>query len=151
MPPSPFHFPESCVYGFLADLMVVIHVGYVGYVVLGQLLIWAGWALGWKWVRNFWFRATHLLAIAVVAFEQVFDIRCPLTAWEEHFRELAGQPVSGETFLGRLMHSILFHDFQPWVFAAIYFTTLAVVVLTLVLCPPRLPRRRSHLISPPTA
>src|SRR5215216_1255065 len=76
-------------YGFLADLMVAVHVGYVGYVVVGQLLIWLGWALGWKWVRNFWFRATHLLAIGIVAYEEVMGIRCPLSVWEEHFRELA--------------------------------------------------------------
>jgi len=129
-------------YGFLADLMVAIHVGYVSYVVLGQLLIWLGWALRWKWVRNFWFRATHLLAIGIVAFEEVMDIRCPLTVWEEHFRELAGQPTTGETFLGRLMHSVIFYDFQPWVFTTIYMTTLAVVVLTLIFCPPRRPFRK---------
>ena len=74
-------------YGFLADLMVAIHIGYVGYVVVGQLLIWLGWAMGRQFVRNFWFRATHLLAIAVVAYEEVMDIRCPLSIWEEHFRE----------------------------------------------------------------
>jgi ABC-type branched-subunit amino acid transport system permease subunit len=132
-------------YGFLADLMVAIHVSYVAYVVLGQVAIWVGWAFGSRFARNFWFRSTHLLSIAVVAFEQVFDIRCPLTVWEETFREKAGQPISGETFLGRLMHSLLFHDFQPWVFAAIYYTTLAVVALTLILCPPRWPFRRSAL------
>lgn len=130
-------------YGFLADLMVAIHVGYVAYVVLGQFLIWAGWAFGRRWVRNFWFRATHLLAIAVVAVEQFFEIRCPLTVWEEYFREKAGQPVTGETFLGRLLHSLIFFDFQPWVFGAIYYTTLAVVVLTLILCPPRRPFKRA--------
>ena len=130
-------------YGFLADLMVAIHVGYVAYVVLGQLLIWAGWALGRTFVRNFWFRATHLLAIAVVAFEQVFEIRCPLSIWEEHFRELAGQPTNGETFLGRILHSLIFYQAEPWVFAAIYYTTLALVVLTLVLCPPRWPLRKA--------
>jgi hypothetical protein len=128
-------------YGFLADLMVAIHVGYVGYVVVGQLLIWFGWAMGWQLVRNFWFRATHLLAIAVVAYEEVMDIRCPLSVWEEYFREKAGQPVSGETFLGRLMHSLIFYDFQPWVFTVIYMTTLGVVVLTLFLCRPRWPFR----------
>lgn len=132
-------------YGFLADLMVAIHVGYVGYVVVGQLLIWLGWAMGWRFVRNFWFRTTHLLAIGVVAYEELMHIRCPLTVWEEHFRELAGQPITGETFLGRLMHSILFHDFQPWVFAAIYYTTLAVVLLTLVFCRPRWPFSKSNL------
>ncbi|HJZ90807.1 MAG TPA: DUF2784 domain-containing protein [Gemmataceae bacterium] len=128
-------------YGFLADLMVAIHVGYVGYVVLGQLVIWAGWAFGRQFVRNFWFRATHLLAIGVVAYEEVMHIRCPLTVWEEHFRELAGQPTTGETFLGRLMHSIIFYDFEPWVFTVIYMSTLAFVVLTLVFCPPRWPFR----------
>lgn len=126
-------------YDFLADLMVAIHVGYIAYVVVGQLLILAGWALGKRWVRNFWFRATHLLAIAVVAFEQLYDIRCPLTVWEEYFRELAGQPVTGETFLGRLLHSLIFFDFEPWVFGAIYYSTLAVVAATLILCPPRRP------------
>ncbi|HEX3147633.1 MAG TPA: DUF2784 domain-containing protein [Gemmataceae bacterium] len=135
-------------YGFLADLMVAIHVGYVAYVVLGQLATWMGWALGRRFVRNFWFRSTHLLAIAVVAIEQAFAIRCPLTVWEESFRVKAGQPVSGETFLGRLMHSLLFHDFQPWVFAAIYYTTLAVVALTLFLCPPRWPCRGKSAMKP---
>jgi hypothetical protein len=82
------------------------------------------------------------LAIAIVAFEQVFEIRCPLTVWEEHFRELAGQPVTGETFIGRLLHSILFYNCEPWVFGAIYYTTLAAVALTLILFPPRWPFRR---------
>ena len=130
-------------YGFLADLMVAIHVGYVGYVVVGQFLIWLGWAAGWKWVRNFWFRATHLLAIGIVAYEELMGIRCPLSVWEEHFRELAGQPTTGETFLGRMLHSLIFYDFQPWVFTTIYMTTLSVVALTLILCPPRRPFRRT--------
>ena len=129
-------------YGFLADLMVAIHVSYVGYVVVGQLLIWLGWAFGRQWVRNLWFRASHLLAIGIVAYEELMDIRCPLSVWEEHFRELAGQPTSGETFLGRMLHSLIFYDFQPWVFEAIYYTALAVVLLTLLLCPPRRPFRR---------
>src|SRR5262245_59373834 len=123
--------------------MVATHLGYGGCVVVGQLLIWLGWALGWKWVRNFWFRATHLLAIAIVAYEEVMGIRCPLSVWEEYFREKAGQPTTGETFLGRLLHSLIFYDFQPWVFTTIYLTTLSVVLLTLILCRPRWPFRRA--------
>lgn len=134
-------------YGFLADLMVAIHVAYVGYVVVGQLVIWAGWAFGRQFVRNFWFRATHLVAIAIVAYEELMNIRCPLTIWEEQFRVMAGQPTTGETFLGRLMHSLIFYDFQPWVFTVIYMTTLAVVVLTLIFCPPRWPFRRKATVT----
>lgn len=35
-------------YGAVADLIVVIHVGYVAYVIVGQILIWRGWAIGWR-------------------------------------------------------------------------------------------------------
>lgn len=127
-------------YGFLADLMVAVHVGYVAYVLAGEALILVGWWRGWGWVRNFWFRATHLLAIAVVMFEEVAGLRCPLTVWEEWLRVRAGQPVTGETFVGRLLHSVLFYDDAPrWVFTAGYSAATAVVLATLLLCPPRRP------------
>ncbi len=125
---------------FLADLMVAIHVGYVGYVVVGQLLIMIGWPLGWKWIRNFWFRSTHLAAIGFVAFEEAIDMRCPLTVWEEHFRELAGQPVSGETFLSRFLHNLIFIDLPSWGYTAVHLGMAAVVLLTFFLCLPNWPR-----------
>lgn len=134
-------------YGFLADVMVTVHVGYVLYVLVGEVLILAGWGLGWGWVRNFWFRATHLVAIGVVVFEEFFGIRCPLTVWEEQLRVLAGQPVTGETFVGRLFHALLFYEDAPqWVFAATHAAVGAVVLATFVLCPPRRPfaRGRGH-------
>ncbi|WP_020470664.1 DUF2784 domain-containing protein [Zavarzinella formosa] len=128
-------------YGFLADLMVAIHVGYVGYVVLGQLVIWLGWALGWGGIRNVWFRLSHLAAIGFVAFEEAIQMRCPLTDWEEHFRELAGQPVSGETFVGRLMHSLIFVQFEEsWPYTVIHLGFAALVFGTFILCPPRFRR-----------
>jgi hypothetical protein len=126
-------------YGFLADLLVAVHVGYVAYVLIGEALIVAGWPAGWRWVRNFWFRATHLFAIGVVVVEEFVGLRCPLTVWEEWLRVRAGQPVTGETFVGRLLHSILFYDAPPWAFTAGYAVTGAVVLVTLFLSPPRRP------------
>jgi hypothetical protein len=134
-------------YGLLADLVVGIHVGYVAFVIVGQVLIWAGWALGWRWVRNFWFRAVHLVMIGAVVFEELSGIRCPLTVWEEALRELAGQPVTGESFLGRALHWMLFYEAPGWMFRVGYLTTGALVLGTFVLCPPRRPfgRRRGRL------
>jgi hypothetical protein len=126
-------------YGFLADLVVAVHVGYVGYVVAGQLLILIGWLAGWSWVRNFWFRATHLLAMAVVVFEELQNIRCPLSVWEEKLRILAGQPTTGETFMGRILHSILFYNAEPWVFRVGYLAFGALILITFVFCLPRRP------------
>ena len=56
-------------------------------------------------------------------------------------------PMIGETFLGRMMHTLLFHDFPDWVFGAIYYVTLAVVLLTLVLCRPRWPFGRKEAVA----
>ncbi len=101
-------------YRLLADLIVGVHVAYVSYVVLGQLLIWLGLALRWQWVRNPWFRWTHLIMIVIVGVEAVLNIECPLTNWESRFRVLAGQTVSGESFVGRLLHNLIFVSWPPW-------------------------------------
>ncbi|MCE9532635.1 MAG: DUF2784 domain-containing protein [Planctomycetes bacterium] len=127
--------------GFLADLIVGVHVAYVAYVVVGLLLILIGWALGWKWVRNIWFRLTHLAAIGYVVYEEIMEIRCPLSIWEEHFRALAGQPTTGETFLGRMLHSLIFYDAPPIVFTIGYLSFGTLVLLTFLFCRPRWPTR----------
>lgn len=124
-------------YVILADLIVAIHVAFVAYVVIGQLLILAGVVARWGWVRNLWFRCSHFLAIGIVALETLIGMSCPLTVWEDQLRSAAGQPVAEATFIGRLMHNILFYDLPPWVFSTAYLTFFGLVVLTFVLAPPR--------------
>ena len=74
------------IYGFLADLVVFVHLLYVGYVVVGQLAIFAGVVLKWQWIRNPWFRWTHLIMICIVAAEAIVNFECPLTSWESDLR-----------------------------------------------------------------
>lgn len=128
-------------YGLLADLLVAVHVGYVAFVVVGLLLIVVGWVRGWSWVRNPWFRVPHLIAIGFVALEEAIDMRCPLTVWEEHFRGLAGQEFTGQTFISRMLHSLIFFDGPPWVFTALHVGFAALVFVAFVCCPPRFRRR----------
>src|SRR5262245_19885191 len=98
-------------YGVAADVLVGVHLAYVAYVVLGQLAIIIASPFKWQWARNPWFRFTHLLAIGIVAFEEVCGLRCPLTVWEQQLRELGGQGFNGsETFMGRLFHNMLFFE-----------------------------------------
>src|SRR5262245_3370261 len=125
-------------YGFLADLVVAIHLAYVGYVLLGQLAIVIAAPMRWQWARNPWFRFTHLLAIGIVVYEAIYNIRCPLSVWEEQLRMMGGGSPIGETFMGRLLHSVLFIDNMPEVFfTTLYIAMLVVVVQGLVMYPPR--------------
>jgi hypothetical protein len=127
-------------YAFWADVIVAFHLCYVGFVVVGELFIVAGWILGWRWVRNPWFRLVHLLAIAVVVWESLFHFNCPLTNWENALRELAGQPMGTETFVGRLVHFIFMdgvNPWEPWVYEALHIGFGVLVLATLLLVPPR--------------
>jgi hypothetical protein len=131
-------------YRLLADAVVAVHVLYVGFVVLGQLLVWLGVALRWRWVRNPWFRWAHLAMMTAVGVEAVFDITCPLTRWEAGLRALAGQEVAGESFVGRLLHGLIFVDLPPAALAAIHITFALLVATTFVFAPPRSFRRTNR-------
>jgi hypothetical protein len=140
-------------YGLLADLVVAVHVGYIAYVLIGQVLITLAAPLRWQWARNPWFRLTHLAAIGIVAFEAIYKLRCPLTVWEEQLRELAGQPFNGsETFLGRVLHDLMFIENQPEIFfTTMYIAMLILVVQGLIMYPPRWFRFTRTLTSRPAS
>lgn len=142
-------------YGILADLMVIAHLMYVAYVLVGQLAIIVASAFQWQWGRNRWFRFTHLLAIAIVALEAVMGWQCPLTKWEYQLRKLAGQPFDGsETFMGRIVHSVMFPTGpggQPppeYFFTMLYIAMLIIVVQGLMMYPPRLRPNRESVHEP---
>ena len=132
----------------LADGLVALHAAYIGFVLVGQLLILVGLMWGWQWVRNPWFRGLHLLAILIVGFEAVCGIDCPLTVWEDSLRQLAGQAVAQGSFIGRILHDAIFYDCQPWILDLGHIAFALLVLATFLLAPPRLPHRPRTAMSP---
>jgi hypothetical protein len=132
-------------YSVAADLVVALHLAYIGYVVVGQLVIWIGAAAKRQFVRNFWFRLSHLAAIAFVAYEAAVKMVCPMTIWERQLRELAGEMTRGGSFTSRLFHDLIFLDLPEWAFDYLHIGFAVLVLGTFLLLPPRLPdfiRRR---------
>jgi protein-S-isoprenylcysteine O-methyltransferase Ste14 len=119
----------------------------VGFVVFGLVAILVGVALGWKWVRNFWFRIIHFLMIAVVAAEAMGGVLCPLTTWEDDLRAKAGMPIHEGSFIGRICEKVLFVVDPDWVRVA-HCMFGAVVLATLILAPPRRPQGPRWLVGP---
>ena len=137
-------------YQILADALVVVHLAYVSFVVVGELLVLVGALLAWRWVRNPWFRWSHLLAIATVVVEAVAGIACPLTVWERQLREAAGKPQPDETFVGRIVHDVLFFDLPPWVCTTTYVAFGLLVLATFIWVPPRGARNRESSLQKPS-
>ena len=128
------------IYRILADVVVVVHATYVGFLVFGLLAILLGIALGWRWVRSFWFRAIHLAMIGGVVALSVAGLTCPITLLEKHLRTVGGDEPYPGSFIGHWVHELLMIDnVQPWVFAVCYSLFGTAVLLTMVLAPPRWP------------
>jgi hypothetical protein len=117
----------------MADLLVVVHFAIVLFIVGGLAAVWVGAPLGWRWVRNPWFRYLHLAAIGYVAAEALLGVACPLTVWEDLLRGGA-QP---DSFVGRWVRRLLFYDVPEWVFTVAYVAWALATLATLRLAPPR--------------
>src|SRR5665213_2415174 len=122
---------------FLADIILLIHFSYVLFVVLGLAVIWIGLFMRWNFVRNFWFRLVHLLAIGYVVAESLGGVICPLTVWENELRIKAGNGVYQGTFMEHWVHQIMFYDASPETFTAISVIFFLMVVLSLLIVKPQ--------------
>jgi len=120
----------------LADLVLVAHALFVGFVVLGFALILLGLARGWSWVRSPAFRYAHLAAIGVVVVQAWFGLECPLTTLESALRDRAGEAGYGTSFIQYWLYRLLYYRSATWVFTALYTAFGAAVALVWWFAPP---------------
>jgi hypothetical protein len=84
----------------LADFVLVIHLAYVVFVVLGGV-----WVL--KWWKAAWLHVPAVLWAAIVEYAGWI---CPLTPIENWFLMKAGEPGYQGDFLGRCLGPVLYPD-----------------------------------------
>ncbi len=88
------------IYGILADCLVLIHLGFVLFVVLGGVLVLRRPRLCWL----------HLPAAAWGAWIEAAGWICPLTPLENHLRRLAGEAGYTGGFIEHYLLHILYPD-----------------------------------------
>jgi hypothetical protein len=104
----------------LADLLVLVHLGFVLFVV-------AGGALVLRWPR---LAFAHVPAAVWGAWIELSGGICPLTPWEKSLRERAGQAVYAGDFIGHYVLPVLYpvdlsRDVQIWLGLGVLLTNLA--------------------------
>lgn len=124
-------------YQLLADLVLALHVALVVFVVGGLVVIIAGNLRRWQWVNALWFRAAHLVAIAVVVAEAWFGVICPLTSLEVWLRVQARATTYTGSFIEHWLQRILYWQAPEWVFTAVYTLFGLAVAATWWYFPPR--------------
>ena len=90
----------SVAYHLLADLVVIIHCGFVLFAVLGGLLVLR--RRHWAWL--------HLPAFLWAGLIEFTGGICPLTPLENQLRALGGQEVYRGAFIDRYVMPLLYPD-----------------------------------------
>ena len=127
---------------FAADVVLLVHVLFVAFVLCGMVLVFVGKGLGWRWVRNPWFRLGHLAAVVVVIVQSWFGAICPLTTCEMALRSRAGDAVYAGTFMAHWLQTILYYEAPPWVFAVCYTAIGSLIAASWFIVRPRSFSRR---------
>ncbi|MGD8998799.1 MAG: DUF2784 domain-containing protein [Granulosicoccaceae bacterium] len=85
-------------YSLVADLLVVVHLGFIFFVVFGGLLVL-------KWRRLVY---VHLPAALWGALLELFGWLCPLTPWEKQLRLAAGEEGYTVSFVEHYLLPIVY-------------------------------------------
>ncbi len=85
-------------YGLLADLVVIVHLGFVTFVMLGALLTL-------RWPRIIWL---HLPAAVWGAYVEIAGRICPLTPLEIWLRQRGGEAGYADGFVEHYLLPLLY-------------------------------------------
>jgi hypothetical protein len=133
-------------YSLLGDLVLLVHLAFVAFVVLGFVLIWIGYCCRWSFVRDLWFRIAHLAAIGFVLVESLAGFVCPLTTWENQLRIYAGEGSAySDSFIQHWFGRILFQDWSEQTFTILYAAFFLFVALTFWIVRPQRREKRQRV------
>jgi len=91
---------QDMFYLFISDIVVLLHFGFVLYVIFGGFLLF-------KWPKSIW---VHIPAVIWGSVVEIFNITCPLTILENLFRYKAGTGTYEADFIGEYILPILYPD-----------------------------------------
>ena len=121
---------------FLADVVLTVHFLFVAFVIFALVFTLIGGYLKWTWVRNWWFRFVHLVAISIVVAQSWFGVICPLTTLEMWLRRQIGDDQYAGSFVQYWLERILYYQAENWVFTLVYTLFGLLVVVTWIFFPP---------------
>lgn len=110
----------------LAQFVLGVHLLVVFFIVSGLVAIPLGFRLHWTFVTPFWYRAMHLGAMTIVAFQKFLGKLCFLSVWEFQLLRDSGHRETEPAFV---FGDHLIHWNMPlWFFTVLYAVTWAYAI-----------------------
>ena len=129
-------------YKILADIIVIVHLFWILFMLIGFLLTLCG-LFRREFLDRWLFRTIHLFGIAYVSLLAIMGKYCPLTLWENTLRAKYDPSLTYPgSFMIHYVERLVYPDINPLIIR-IPTTFIAVfTVIVFILRPPRGIRRR---------
>lgn len=85
-------------HSLLADAVMLAHFGFLAFLALGGFLAW----------RYRWVIVAHAAAVGWGLLSVLVGVQCPLTAWEDRFRRLAGEQGLPRGFVDTYLTGVVY-------------------------------------------
>ena len=121
----------------IANVVAVLHIGYFLFVAGGSASIVVGAVKRWEWIRNPWFRLSHITAVYIVLIEGLFKIQCPLNTIEWTLRSTSSSVAESSPKVGRFLDYLLFHTIPVRALDTLYWSLGVILVVLLFVVQPR--------------
>jgi hypothetical protein len=122
-----------------ADVIAVGHLSFMAGVLLFPLVILLGGWLRWRWVRAFWPRMIHLLAVLLVVMQPIVGHECPINEFERTLRDGDLRNLEGASPIGAWANNTVYTRKPLEQLVPVYLTFVVVVALSWLLVRPDVP------------
>jgi hypothetical protein len=119
-----------------ASAVLYLHFAVVVFNVFWMVAIPLGAWRGWIFIRSFWWRAAHLVVLAVVALQAVVGALCFLTIWQNALVRAAGEPPGEPPLIETIVTRLVFWPLPLWAFIVLYVAAFGYAIAMWWLVPP---------------
>jgi hypothetical protein len=117
--------------------VLYFHFAVVAFNLFWLIVVPIGGWLGWRFVRNYWWRIAHIAALILVAAQAVAGRLCFLTIIQADLQGRAGGGIGAPSLLTRIVTRAIYWPLPDWVFAPLYVLALVFAALLWISVPPR--------------
>ena len=107
-----------------SEIVLFFHFIVFLFITVSFFLIPFGYFQKWKWVKNKYYRLTHLVLMGVILIETILGFMCPLTILENFLRN----NIEVDNNLTQIIHQIMYWNLPNYQFIILYILSFSYLI-----------------------
>ena len=106
------------------EIVLFFHFFIFLFITVSFFLIPFGYFQKWEWVKNKYYRLTHLVLMGIILIETILGFMCPLTILENFLRN----NIEVDNNLTQIIHQIMYWNLPNYQFIILYILSFSYLI-----------------------